>query len=208
MYGARVGIVAQALLAFSPFFQMTASNLMSHNTAVFYLLGCLALITVDWKRKSLAYGLAGICFGLLLNTRPLTAAALVPPFALLFASDVWLGKEQRMAVIRRSFAFAAGVLVMVGAFYLYNWGTTGTFGVGYKDNSSRDVIGWRNSVARGMQNRQTDPQACNRPQRLAAGRQVALVLCPSCSAAESMGRFLLVAAVCAIGVDRVRGWAL
>ena len=87
IHSAQVGIVAAALLAFSPFFQMTASNLMSHNTAAFYILACLFLISVNWRSKSLAYGLAGVCFGLLLNTRPLTAAALVPPFALLFLYD-------------------------------------------------------------------------------------------------------------------------
>ncbi len=67
IHGTQVGIIAAALLAFSPFFQMTASNLMSHNTAVFYILACLFLITVNWRFKSLSYGLAGICFGLLLE---------------------------------------------------------------------------------------------------------------------------------------------
>ena len=159
MHGARVGIVAAALLAFSPFFQMTASNLMSHNTAVFYLLASLFFLTVDWKRRSLAYGLAGVCFGLLLNTRPLTAASLVPPFGLLFLFDLTLDKGQRLATLRRSFAFAGGVLLMVGAFYLYNLGTTDSLSTGYGNNAAIETVvgfGEKNSVARGMQNEQAD----------------------------------------------------
>ena len=159
IHGTRVGVVAAVLLAFSPFFQMTASNLMSHNTAVFYVLACLALITVNWKRKPLAYGLAGVCFGLLLNTRPMTAVALAPPFALLFLSDFAVGRGERIAIVRRSFAFAGGVMLVVGALYLYNLATTGSLNMGYGDNSALETVigsGEKNSVARGMQNEQAD----------------------------------------------------
>ncbi|MCJ7491527.1 MAG: glycosyltransferase family 39 protein [Dehalococcoidia bacterium] len=157
IHGAQVGVLAAVLLAFSPFFQMTASNLMSHNTAVFYLLACLFLITAKWKRKSLAYGLAGIFFGLFLNTRPLTAVALVPPFGLLFLSDFVVSRGQRLAIIRKSAAFAAAVLVMVGAFYLYSLATTGSLHTGYGANlplESMVGFGEKNSVARGMLNDQ------------------------------------------------------
>ena len=157
IHGTQVGIIAAALLAFSPFFQMTASNLMSHNTAVFYILACLFLITVNWRSKSLSYGLAGVCFGLLLNTRPLTATALVPPFALLFLHDLVSDRGQRAAILRRSVAFAAGVLLMVGALYLYSLGTTGSLDTGYGANTNLETVigfGEKNSVARGMQNEQ------------------------------------------------------
>ena len=205
IHGARVGIVAAALLAFSPFFQMTASNLMSHNTAVFYLLTCLFFITAGWKRRSLAYGLAGVCFGLLLNTRPLTAAALVPPFALLFLSDLALGKGERIAIIRRSFAFAGGVMLMVGALYLYNLGTTGSLSTGYGNNSGLETVigfGEKNSVARGMQNEQADLSSLLvvlNGWPLFVG--LALVLLPFMLGSRSRwDLFLLMAAVFAIGV--------
>jgi len=158
MHSVQVGIAAALLLAFSPFFQMTASNLMAHNTAVFYILACLFLIGVNWRSKALAYGLAGVCFGLVLNTRPMTAVALVPPFALLFLYDFLRCREQRLAIVRRSLAFAAGVLLMVGAFYLYNLGTTGSLNPGYGSNAQLETVlgfGEKNSVARGMQNEQT-----------------------------------------------------
>src|SRR4030042_5259449 len=113
IHGGPVGIAAALLLAFSPFFQMTASNLMSHNTAAFYILACLFLIGVNWRSKVLAYGLAGVCFGLLLNTRPMTAVALVPPFALLFLYDFLSRRAQRLAIPRRGGPFAAGGSVVV-----------------------------------------------------------------------------------------------
>src|SRR4030042_2112258 len=110
IHGVQVGIVAALLLAFSPFFQMTASNLMAHNTAVFYLLACLFLISVNWRSKARAYGLAGVCYGLLLNTGPMHAGALVLPFALLFLYDFLSGRGQRLALRRRSGGFARGGL--------------------------------------------------------------------------------------------------
>jgi hypothetical protein len=158
IHSVQVGIVAALLLAFSPFFQMTASNLMPHNTAAFYLLACLFLIGVNWRSKVQAYGLAGVCFGLVLNTRPMTAAALVLPFALLFLYDFLSGRGQRLAIARRSVAFAAGALLMLGAFYLYNLGTTGSLSPGYGSNAQLETVlgfGEKNSVARGMQNEQT-----------------------------------------------------
>jgi len=205
IHGAQVGVIAALLLAFSPFFQMTASNLMSHNTAVFYLLACLFLITANWKRKSLAYGLAGLFFGLFLNTRPLTAAALVPPFGLLFLSDFFVSRGERMAIIRRSIAFAAAVLVMVGAYYLYSLATTGSLDTGYAANMNLESMvgfGAKNSVARGMLNEQAQLSSLlivlnGWPLFIGLG----LVLLPFMLGSRSRWDFfLLLAAVFAMGV--------
>ncbi len=205
IHGPHVGVVAALLLAFSPFFQMTASNLMSHNTAMFYLLASLFFITAGWKRGSLAYGLGGVFFGLLLNTRPLTAAALVPPFAFLFVSDFALGRGQRMAVIRRSFAFAAGVLLMIGAMYLYNLGTTGSLSSGYGNNSSLETVigfGNKNSLARGLENDQAQLSALL-PSLNGWPLFIGLALVPLPFLLGSRNRwdiFLLLAALFAMGV--------
>ena len=205
IHGAQVGVIAALLLAFSPFFQMTASNLMSHNTAVFYLLACLFLITANWKRKSLAYGLAGLCFGLFLNTRPLTAVALVPPFGLLFLSDFFVSRGERLAIIRRSAAFAAAVLVMVGAFYLYSLATTGSLHTGYGANMPLESMvgfGAKNSVARGILNDQAQLSSLLivlNGWPLYVG--LALVLLPFMLGSRSRwDLFLLLAAVFAMGV--------
>ncbi|MGA2286452.1 MAG: glycosyltransferase family 39 protein [Dehalococcoidia bacterium] len=205
IHGAHVGAVAAVLLAFSPFFQMTASNLMSHNTAMFYLLVSLFFITAGWRRRSLAYGLGGVFFGLLLNTRPLTASALVLPFGLLFLSDLVLERGQRMAVIRRSFAFAGGVLLMVGATYLYNLGTTGSLSSGYGSGSSLETVigfGNKNSLARGLENDQAQLSALL-PSLNGWPLFVGLALVPLPFLLGSRSRwdvFLLLAAVCAMGV--------
>ena len=205
IHSVQVGIAAALLLAFSPFFQMTASNLMSHNTAAFYILACLFLIGVNWRSKARAYGLAGVCFGLVLNTRPMTAAALVLPFALLFLYDFLSGRGQRLAIARRSVAFAAGVLLMVGAFYLYNLGTTGSLSPGYGSNAQLETVlgfGEKNSLARGIQNEQTQLATLLlvfNGWPLFIG--LALVLLPFILGSRShRDLFLLIAAVFTVGV--------
>ncbi|MCH7718337.1 MAG: glycosyltransferase family 39 protein, partial [Chloroflexi bacterium] len=69
IYSARVGLLAALLLATSPFFLMTASNFMAHNTAVFYLLGSLLFLAIIDRRPFLFGLLAGLFFGLVFNTR-------------------------------------------------------------------------------------------------------------------------------------------
>lgn len=124
MYNARVGVLAAVLLATSPFFIMNANDFMSHNTAGFYLLGCLVFLTMLDRRPLLYGALAGLTFGLLLNTRPLSAAALVPAFGALLLWPLLRARSRRTGAIE-VVAFAAGALAMVGAYMLYNYGTTG-----------------------------------------------------------------------------------
>ena len=124
MYSARVGLLAAILLATSPFFIMNANDFMSHNTAVFYLLGCLVFLTMR-DRRPLLYGvLAGLAFGLLLNTRPLAAAALVPAFGALLLAPLASPTTRRRSASEIG-GFVAGALVMLGAYMFYNYGTTG-----------------------------------------------------------------------------------
>ncbi len=158
IHSTRVGLVAALLLATSPFFLMTASNFMSHNTAAFYLLASLLfLVMID--RRPILYGvLAGVFFGLLFNTRPFTAVALMPPFAVFLLS--WLLSEgQRRVSAQKIGAFIAGGLLMLVAYLLYNYGTTG--GVLESGYSSGGNLGERigfdgnHSVALGIQNEKT-----------------------------------------------------
>ncbi len=81
MYGISVGLVAAVLLFSSPFFLMTGSNFMSHNTAAFTLIASLFLITLPTKRRLLAMFFAGVFLGLLFNNRALTAVAFMPVLA-------------------------------------------------------------------------------------------------------------------------------
>jgi len=126
LYGARVALLAAVLLATSPFFLMNVNDVMSHNTALFYLLVSLALL-LERRRWPTATALfAGVFFGLLFNTRPLAAVALVPAFGLLLLEPA-LGRAGRRDAALRIAAFAVGGLALFGAFLFYNHATTGAW---------------------------------------------------------------------------------
>jgi hypothetical protein len=156
LYARRVGVLAMLLLATSPFFLMNASNFMSHSTATFYLLASLLFLAFIDRRPALYGVLAGVFFGLLFNTRPLTALALVPPFAALLLSFVARREHRRTGAIEVA-AFVAGGLAMFGAYLLYNHATTGSFSSGYQasgDPAQQVGFGGHHSAAIGIQNEQ------------------------------------------------------
>jgi hypothetical protein len=115
MFSREVAAVSALLAFFSPFFQVNASNFMSHSSASLYLaLGIFFLIRASRGGRWLWGLFSGLALGLLFNTRPLNA---VPPIALssaLLLYFVFKGKARW-----RTFAgfCAGGVLTL--AFYLY-----------------------------------------------------------------------------------------
>lgn len=157
LYSTIVGVLAATLLVFSPFFQMTASNYMSHNTAAFVILACLAFYTWQTQRRWAVMLGAGICFGLLFNIRPLPAFAFMLPLGGLMAYEFARAGDERQARLVQYAAFAAGALFMFGLYILYNLGTTGNaFESGYAEQGtfSEDTVGFAggHSVAFGLQN--------------------------------------------------------
>ena len=124
VFNTRVGLLAALLLAASPFFYMTASNFMSHNTFVFYLLCSLLFLTMSDKRPVLYSVLGGLLFGLAFNTRPLESLALILPFGLLLLSRL-LPRDRWRTGVQQVAGFMAGGLLMLAAYLLYNYGTTG-----------------------------------------------------------------------------------
>ena len=157
VYSARVGLLAAFLLVASPFFLMTSSNLMSHNTAAFYLLCSLACIAYAERRPVLFGLLGGIAFGLLFNTQQVTAVGLVAPFALLLASDL-IQPERRATGQKVSMAFLAGGLLMLGAYFLFNRAVTGDPTVSVLSTTEGKSVGFggpNSSSAVGIQNEQT-----------------------------------------------------
>jgi hypothetical protein len=156
VYNARVGGLAALLFVASPFYLMTASNLMSHNTAAFYLLGSLACIAYAERRPVLFGVLGGLCFGLLFNTQPLAAVSLLAPFGLLLGSEL-LPANRRVAGKKVFASFVAGGLVMLAAYFLHNYGTTSDpFTTVLSETSSKLVgFGGANSASLGIQNQQT-----------------------------------------------------
>lgn len=157
IYSTTVGVLAATLLVFSPFFQMTASNYMSHNTAAFVILACLAFYTWQTKRRWAAMLAAGICFGLLFNIRPLPAFAFMIPLGGLMAYQFLRANAERRDRLVQYAAFAGGALLMFGLYMLYNLATTGNaFESGYAEQGtfSEDTFGFggAHSVAFGLQN--------------------------------------------------------
>ena len=158
VWNARTGMLAALLLAASPFFLMTASNFMSHGTAAFYIIMSVLLLTLRDRRPILFSAMSGVFFGLLFNTRPLTAVALVPPFGLLMAALFFTNRDNWKADLRAHAAWAVGALALLALHGLYNWGTTGDpFLTGYSASGDvSEVIGFggKHSVAIGIQNEQ------------------------------------------------------
>jgi hypothetical protein len=131
-YNARSGLLAAVLLASSPFFIMNASDFMSHNTAAFFLLASLACVLMRDRRPLLFGALGGLAFGLLLNTRPLTAAALSAPFGVWMLLQL-VPRETRRAELLRIAAFGAAGAVMALLFLGWNYTITGdAFQTGYQ----------------------------------------------------------------------------
>jgi 4-amino-4-deoxy-L-arabinose transferase-like glycosyltransferase len=171
LYGVRTGLLAAVLLASSPFFLMISGSFMSHTSAMFYLLCSMLCLAYGERRPALMWCLAGVFFGLLFNTRPLTALGLMTPFGLAMLATAAVSDDRRMAALRLG-SFAVGGLMMVGAYLAYNYGTGGdalqngyqrpfpvaaTLDCAYQSCGSLDEgVGFsgRHSVSAGIQNQQ------------------------------------------------------
>jgi len=160
VYGAGTGMLAAALLLLSPFFQMTASNFMSHNTAAFYLMAGTFFFLRPTSRPSLSWFVSGVFLGFLFNTRPLTAAGALVPFGLWSVYDFWKAPDRR-AFFRKGLALAAGFGLLLSLYFLYNRALTGSFTTppyALGGTFSRETLGFfgRHSLASGLMNDQTD----------------------------------------------------
>ncbi len=162
MYGAWTGVLAAGLMATSPFILMQASSYMSHTTAITYLLTCLLACLLSWRRPVFAGVIGGVAFGLLFNTRPLTAVMLLPAFVALIGVR-WLAREHRVSQTVFLGAFSCAAMVLFGAYLGYNWTITGDpLDSGYAasgDLSSAFGFEGGHSVADGISNQVTNIMA-------------------------------------------------
>jgi hypothetical protein len=160
VYGVGTGLLAAALMLLSPFFQMTASNFMSHNTAAFYLMAATFFFLLPTRRPALTWFASGLLLGLLFNTRPLTAAGVLVPFGLWSAYDFWKAPD-RPAFFRKGAALAAGFGVLLAMYFLYNRALTGSFTTppySLGGTFSRETLGFfgHHTLASGLMNDQTN----------------------------------------------------
>jgi Dolichyl-phosphate-mannose-protein mannosyltransferase len=123
LYDPVTGLVAALLLAASPFFLMQSSNFLSHITWVFYLLMSMFLMLQRGRAPSFG-ALAGLFFGLAVNTRALEALVLIPPYAVALAWPL-LRRETRVEAAGRCVGFLAGGAVAALLMLLYNAALTG-----------------------------------------------------------------------------------
>ena len=159
LYNVSTGLLAAALLFSSPFFLMTASNFMSHNTAAFTILAALFLLTLQTKRRIAAMFAAGVFIGLLFNIRPLTAVAFMPVLGVYMAYELLRAGPNRLALLGEDLAFSAGALLLLGAYFFYNQMTTGDFNTAayeLQGTFNADAVGFSgaHSVTSGIQNQQ------------------------------------------------------
>ena len=128
LYGdRRLAILAAILMAFSPFFCLVSSSLLSHTTEAF----CLALFMYLFLRARVASkpGIrlftalaAGLALGYAFNVRQLTALGFALPFGVLVAADLRTPAPGR---IRMLAAMAAGFAIMLIATLWMNYLMTG-----------------------------------------------------------------------------------
>ena len=159
LYSVSTGLLATVLLLSSPFFLMTASNFMSHNTAAFTILAALFLLTLRTKRRIIAMFVAGVFIGLLFNIRPLTAAAFIPVLGAFMGYELLRAGPGRLQLLREDVAFSAGALLLLGAYFFYNQMTTGDFNTTayeIQGTFNDNYVGFSgtHSITAGIQNQQ------------------------------------------------------
>ncbi len=158
LWNVRAALLAALLLAASPFFLMTASNFMSHGTAAFFITMSILCLALRDRRPILYPIFSGVFFGLLFNTRPLTAVALVLPFGALLLALAFAGRANWRNELKMLGAWGGGAALMLIAYGIYNWGTTGNPLTSQYAASGdlSEVIGFggKHSVAIGIQNEQ------------------------------------------------------
>ncbi len=130
LYDEDVGLVAAALVSFSPMALLLNGTLMGHTTAL--AATCLFLYAY-WRmtrsRRALRWGLvAGLALGLVVITRPLTALGVALPLIL------WSGARLLAALFRSHdllarlkplLALAAATLIVSSVIPIYNYAATG-----------------------------------------------------------------------------------
>lgn len=122
LFSRKVAAVASLLAFFSPFFQMNASNFMSHSSASFYLaLAVLFLIRAcggqERSGRKLYAFFSGLSLGLLFNTRPLNA---LPAIALSGAVVIYFMFAGKIG-FKGALSFCLGGFLMLAAYLGINY---------------------------------------------------------------------------------------
>jgi hypothetical protein len=118
LFGRNTGILAGALLALSPWFQMTSVNFMSHALAAVLCVCCVYLfVRAEGEESFTASATFGVCLGALLNVRPFDAALIALPLAAVALMRLTsVARSRRGRWLGCTAVMAAAFLVMVGVY--------------------------------------------------------------------------------------------
>lgn len=114
--------LAALLLFCSPFYQMSAPNLMSHTTGALYLaLSVYFLIKTERPGRLVLHPLlCGVFLGLLFNTRPMTALGVGGSYALFMLYSLLRSRERRRLLFKY-LLLSLGFLAIFSMYFLYNY---------------------------------------------------------------------------------------
>ena len=124
LYGNRTtAMAATFLFAASPFLVFQAGTMLSHvSTAVWLLVGLLALVKTSTSGRSSLAVLAGIALGLGFSTRPLDILVMALPAILAFIIH---GRHEPRFLIRQLLLLFVGGCIGLIPFWTYNEAVTG-----------------------------------------------------------------------------------
>ena len=145
IYHPDVGVIAAALVTFSPMALLLNATLMSHTTSLtLFTLFMYAYWRIEKKKRALLWGtVAGIALGLLVISRPLTAIGVTTPFILWsvlrlarsFMDDRQLEREENVTGVSLQHILgtlkplvALGVVTIVISLFIpfFNYSATGS----------------------------------------------------------------------------------
>jgi hypothetical protein len=124
-----ISIISALLLSMSPFFLFTSATLLGHSEAIFFLALFIWLFFLSFKtqkqfEKILLKGAAGICIGLVFNTRPLTAMAFAIPIMLFSIFQILKRKDRDYSGYA---AMLVGGLLLLSVTLWYNHYISGSY---------------------------------------------------------------------------------
>jgi 4-amino-4-deoxy-L-arabinose transferase-like glycosyltransferase len=137
IFNRDVGIIAAALVAFSPAFLMLNGTLMAHSAALFYTsVFTYAVWRIEKGHKPYFWAiLAGVALGWMLVTRPASTVAVAIPFIAyiglrllkqLSDSDTWRGGFISVLKSAQPFVVLSIITIALGSItYIYNYQATG-----------------------------------------------------------------------------------
>lgn len=130
LFGRDTGLIAAALIAFSPMAVLLNGSLMGHTAALLWtILFIDSFFRVRRGQRRMIWALtAGFALGMLILSRPLTAIGIAAPFVIWSLADLGRVLRQRaqfISLMRGFVALSAVALLLAAIIPVYNYQATG-----------------------------------------------------------------------------------